>query len=248
MGTSHSAASAANAGDYSGSPHWLLQDFGLLDNMSQAWDRADLGPALGNSLLYAVVSAAAAAVLAGFAAFATIIMPVKRQALWFWVIYSGTLLPLQVFIRPLFLSYAHTSLYDTQTGLVLIYTAIAVPFAFFVMRNYTLTLPRELVETARMDGASWWRVFRQIRRLGRVPDRARRVGACWGCAHALHFGGRGPVGVTHSLHDGRPCPDTGGCDDRRRSGGLLQPGAAEGRPGTSALPHLAVSGRGPDGS
>lgn len=69
-----------------------------------------------------MVSAAAAAVIAGFAAFATIIMPVKRQALWFWVIYSGTLLPLQVFIRPLFLSYAHTSLYDTQTGLVLIYT------------------------------------------------------------------------------------------------------------------------------
>lgn len=81
VGTSPSAASAANAGDCSGSPHWLLQDFGLLDNMSQAWDRADLGPALGNSLLYAVVSAAAAAVLAGFAAFATIIMPVKRQAL-----------------------------------------------------------------------------------------------------------------------------------------------------------------------
>ncbi|MYS54636.1 carbohydrate ABC transporter permease, partial [Streptomyces sp. SID6013] len=114
------------AAHYSGSPHWLPEDFGLFDNMSQAWDKAHLGPALGNSLLYSVVSAVAAAVLAGFAAFATIVMPVKRQALWFWVIYSGTLLPLQVFIRPLFLSYAHTSLYDTQLGLVLIYTAIAV--------------------------------------------------------------------------------------------------------------------------
>ncbi|MER6441885.1 carbohydrate ABC transporter permease [Streptomyces sp. NPDC001185] len=150
------------ARSYSGSPHWLPQDFGLFDNMSQAWDKADLGPALGNSLLYAVVSALAAAVIASFAAFATIIMPVKRQALWFWMIYSGTLLPLQVFIRPLFLSYAHTSLYDTQIGLVLIYTAIAVPFAFFVMRNHALTLPREVVEAARMDGASWWRLFWQI--------------------------------------------------------------------------------------
>ena len=150
------------ATSYSGSPHWLPQDFGLFDNMSQAWDKAHLGPALGNSLLYAVVSAVAAAVLAGLAAFATVIMPVGRQAVWFWVIYSGTLLPLQVFLRPLFLSYAHTSLYDTQIGLVLIYTAIAIPFAFFVMRNYTLTLPREVVEAARIDGASWWRVFWQI--------------------------------------------------------------------------------------
>ncbi|MDX3088604.1 MULTISPECIES: carbohydrate ABC transporter permease [Streptomyces] len=150
------------ATSYSGSPHWLPQDFGLFDNMSQAWDKAHLGPALGNSLLYAVVSAVAAAVLAGLAAFATVIMPVGRQAVWFWVIYSGTLLPLQVFLRPLFLSYAHTSLYDTQLGLVLIYTAIAVPFAFFVLRNYALTLPREVVEAARIDGASWWRVFWQI--------------------------------------------------------------------------------------
>ncbi|MFD7921911.1 carbohydrate ABC transporter permease [Streptomyces sp. NPDC059740] len=149
-------------GGYSGSPHWLPRDFALLDNMSQAWDRADLGPALGNSLLYAVVSAVAAAVVAAFAAFATIVMPVRRRSWWFWVIYSGTLLPLQVFLRPLFLSYAHTSLYDTQTGLVLIYTAIAVPFAFFVLRNHALTLPREVVEAARMDGASWWRVFWQV--------------------------------------------------------------------------------------
>ncbi|MET9496913.1 carbohydrate ABC transporter permease [Streptomyces sp. NPDC006552] len=150
------------AASYSGSPHWLPQGFGLFDNMSQAWEKADLGPAFGNSLLYSVVSAVAAAVLAGFAAFATVIMPVRHRAWWFWLIYCGTLLPLQVFIRPLFLSYAHTSLYDTQLGLVLIYTAIAVPFAFFVMRNYALTLPREVVEAARMDGASWWRVFWQI--------------------------------------------------------------------------------------
>jgi multiple sugar transport system permease protein len=150
------------AESYSGSPHWLPESFGLFGNMSQAWDKAQLGPALGNSLLYSVVSALAAVAVATCAAFATIIMPVKRQVLWFWVIYSGTLLPLQVFIRPLFLSYAETSLYDTQIGLVLIYTAIAIPFAFFVMRNYALTLPREVVEAARVDGASWWRLFWQI--------------------------------------------------------------------------------------
>ncbi|MEC3992563.1 carbohydrate ABC transporter permease [Actinacidiphila sp. DG2A-62] len=150
------------ADQYTGGPHWLPSHFGLFGNMSQAWHKANLGPAFGNSLLYATVSALAAVVIATFAAFATVVMPVKRRVLWFWAIYSGTLLPLQVFIRPLFLSYARSSLYDTQIGLVLIYTAIAVPFAFFVMRNYSLTLPREVVEAARMDGASWWRVFWQI--------------------------------------------------------------------------------------
>ncbi|MDJ1134677.1 carbohydrate ABC transporter permease [Streptomyces iconiensis] len=150
------------AAEYGGSPHWWPQGFGLLDNMRQAWDRAQLGPSMANSLLYAVTSSLVAILLATGAAFAAVVMPVRRRTLWFWLIYSGTLLPLQVFLRPLFLSYADFGLYDTQIGLVLVYAAIAVPFAFFIMRNYAMTLPREVVEAARMDGASWWRLFWRI--------------------------------------------------------------------------------------
>ncbi|RII09255.1 L-arabinose transport system permease protein AraQ [Streptomyces sp. YIM 130001] len=152
----------APAADYNGTPHWWPQGFDLFDNMGQAWSRARLGPAMGNSLLYAVTSALIAILLAVMAAFAAVVMPVRRRTLWFWMIYSGALLPLQVFLRPLFLSYAGVDLYDTQFGLVLVYAAIAVPFAFFIMRNYAMTLPREVVEAARIDGASWWRLFWQI--------------------------------------------------------------------------------------
>lgn len=143
------------AAQYGGSPHWWPHGgFGLFDNMSQAWARARLGPAMGNSLLYAVTSAAAAILVATTAAFATVIMPVKRRTLWFWLIYSGTLLPLQVFLRPLFLAYANTGLYDAQAGLFLVYVAVAIPFAYFIMRNFARTLPGEVIEAARLDGAS----------------------------------------------------------------------------------------------
>lgn len=151
------------ADKYSGGPRWWPQDgFGLFGNIGEAWQHTQMGPAMGNSLLYATLSGAAAIVVATLAAFATVIMPTRRKALWFWVIYSGTLLPLQVFLRPLFLAYATTGLWDTQTGLYLVYTAIAVPFAYFIMRNFALTLPSEVIEAARMDGASWWRIFWQI--------------------------------------------------------------------------------------
>ncbi|MFI8003377.1 carbohydrate ABC transporter permease [Streptomyces sp. NPDC086010] len=150
------------AADYGGTPHWWPQGFGLLDNMSQAWTKAQLGPSMANSLLYAVTSGAAAIVVATTAAFATVVMPVRHRTLWFWLIYSGTLLPLQVFLRPLFLAYAGTGLYDAQFGLFLVYAAIAIPFAYFIMRNFALTLAPEIIEAARMDGASWWRIFRQI--------------------------------------------------------------------------------------
>lgn len=148
--------------EYTGTPHWLPDSFGIFDNFAKAWTAADLGPAMGNSLLYAVVGSLVAVVIATGAAFAVVIMPVRRRVLWFWLIYSGTLLPLQVFLRPLFLSYASFDLYDTQIGMLLVYATISIPFSFFLMRNYATTVPREVVEAARMDGASWWRLFWQI--------------------------------------------------------------------------------------
>lgn len=150
------------ADKYSGSPQWVPDGFGLLANIQSAWSDAALGPAMLNSLMYALIGALLAVIVASLAAFATVVMPVKRRALWFWLIYVGTLLPLQVFIRPLFSAYAKVDLYDTQLGLIVVYVAFCIPFAYFVMRNYSATLPREVIEAARMDGASWWRLFWRI--------------------------------------------------------------------------------------
>jgi multiple sugar transport system permease protein len=150
------------ADQYSGDPSWLPNGVGLLDNVRAAWTDASLGPAMSNSLLYGLVGALAAVAVASLAAFATVVMPVRRPVLWFWLIYVGTLLPLQVFIRPLFSAYAEVDLYDTQLGLIVIYVAFCIPFAYFVMRNYVATVPREMTEAARLDGASWWRLFWRI--------------------------------------------------------------------------------------
>lgn len=147
---------------YTGSPHWYPNSFGLFDNISAAWKAASFGPAMLNSLLYAVVSAGLAVLIAALAGFAVIVMPTKRPALWFWVVYAGSLFPLQVFLRPLFGAYASTNLYNTRLGLILIYTALCVPFAFFVLRNYLALIPKDMMEAARIDGASWWRIFRSV--------------------------------------------------------------------------------------
>jgi multiple sugar transport system permease protein len=147
---------------YTGTPHWYPNSFGLFDNIQAAWKAASFGPAMLNSLLYAVISAALACLVAALAGFAVIVMPTRRRALWFWVIYAGSLFPLQVFLRPLFGAYASTNLYNTRFGLILIYTALCIPFAFFVVRNYLAVIPRDMMEAARIDGASWWRIFRSV--------------------------------------------------------------------------------------
>jgi multiple sugar transport system permease protein len=150
------------AGDYTGTPTWWPVSWGFLDNVGEAFTTANVGSGMVNSFIYAVLGALIAVAVAALASFAVVVMPVKRPVLWFWVIYVGTILPLQMFLAPLFSGYAVTSLYDTQYGMLLIYAAIAVPFAFFVVRNYMTTVPREMREAAALDGASWLRMFLSI--------------------------------------------------------------------------------------
>jgi multiple sugar transport system permease protein len=147
---------------YTGSAHWLPNSFGFFHNVKLAWQTADFGPAVTNSLIYAVISGAIAVIISAAAAFAVVVMPNRRPALYFWIIYAGSLFPLQMFLRPLFSSYADLNLYDTKLGLFLIYIAVCIPFAFFVIRNYLSTVPKEFMEAARLDGAPWWRVFMSV--------------------------------------------------------------------------------------
>ncbi|MEV0318287.1 carbohydrate ABC transporter permease [Streptomyces sp. NPDC050658] len=150
------------AAEYAGRPEWTPQGFDLVDNVRTAWSDAGIGDSFQASLLYAVVSGAVAVLVAAMAAFAVVVLPIPRPAFWFWLIYSGTLFPLQMFLAPLFGLYADADLYDTRLGLMLVYAAWAVPFAFFLIRNQLTTMPPEVTEAALIDGASMRRIFWRI--------------------------------------------------------------------------------------
>ncbi|MCZ9883666.1 carbohydrate ABC transporter permease [Arthrobacter sp. B2a2-09] len=150
------------AKQYSGNPAWMPTGLAFFQNLSTAWTDSGFGDGLLNSLMYSLSAAALAVLAAALAGYAVVIMPLKRPTLWFWLIYLGTLLPLQIFLAPLFKAYVAVGLYDTNLGMILIYAAICVPFAFFIVRNYLSTLPTEITEAAQLDGASWATVFWRI--------------------------------------------------------------------------------------
>lgn len=147
---------------YAGQVVWWPSGFALFQNMGAAFRTADFGPAMLNSLLYSIVCGVLAVLVAALAGFAVSVIPGRGRVFWFWLIYAGSLFPLQAFLRPLFTGYADTGLYDSQLGLFLIYTATCVPFSFFIVRNHMITLPPEISEAAQLDGANWWRVFAQF--------------------------------------------------------------------------------------
>jgi ABC-type sugar transport system permease subunit len=137
-------------------------NFALFDNISAAWDAAHLGQAIGSTLFYAAVGALLAVAIAALASYALVALRLRHGFFWFMVIYAGTIFPFQMYLSPLYTMYVRWHLYNTHRGLLLFYTAIAIPFATFVIRNHFTSIPHDLSEAARLDGASALTIFRHI--------------------------------------------------------------------------------------
>ena len=106
---------------------------------------------IGGTLLPILVAA-----MAGYA-FAWLEFP-GRDWLFIAVI-AMLVVPLQMALIPIFSLYNSLGLFDTILGLVLFHSAFGLPFAIFLLRNFFLGIPRELLEAARIDGASELRIF-----------------------------------------------------------------------------------------
>jgi ABC-type glycerol-3-phosphate transport system permease component len=144
------------------SPWALPSKIAIGQNITFAWETGSLGKGFTSSLFYAGIGAAAAIALASLAAYSMVWLRLSNRFGWFLLIYSGTIFPFQMYLLPLFYFFQSSSLYDTQVGLLLFYTAIAIPFCLFVLRNHFTTISTEIIEAARVDGLSnfgiYWRI------------------------------------------------------------------------------------------
>ena len=107
--------------------------------------------AVGGTILPIFVAA-----LAGYA-FAWLEFPGRD---WLFLVVVGLLVvPIQMALIPIFSLYNDLGLFDTVLGLILFHTAFGLPFAIFLLRNFFIGIPRDLLEAARIDGASELRIF-----------------------------------------------------------------------------------------
>jgi alpha-glucoside transport system permease protein len=82
---------------------------------------------------------------------------------WLFVFVIALLVvPLQMALIPIFSLYNHLGIFDTTLSLILYHTAFALPFSIFLLRNFFIGIPRELLEAARIDGASEFRIFVRV--------------------------------------------------------------------------------------
>jgi multiple sugar transport system permease protein len=124
------------------------------ENLAYMQQSVGIFTSMANSFLYALGGAAGAVFIAILAAYALTHLPIKRRIFWFLFIYSGTVFPFQMYLIPIFKAYNMVNLYNTKQGMILFYTAICIPFAMFVMRNFFTGISKEVLESAKIDGAS----------------------------------------------------------------------------------------------
>jgi alpha-glucoside transport system permease protein len=110
--------------------------------------------AVGNTVFLIVIGA-----LAGYA-FAWLEFPGNN--LLFLVVIGLLVVPLQMALIPMFTLYDHLGLYDTVLGIILFHVAFGLPFAIFLLRNYFAGIPKDILESARIDGASELQIFLRL--------------------------------------------------------------------------------------
>jgi sn-glycerol 3-phosphate transport system permease protein len=179
-------ASSHNLKDVNDVPMSLLpgNDFWL--NIKTAWTTADLGPKLLNSLIMATGVAAGKVIISALTAFSIVYFRYPGRTVIFWLIFITLMLPLEVRIVPTYAVVANVlSPYQTildvtglswliekvsgvqvslSLGLLNSYSGLILPLiatatGTFLYRQFFLTVPDELTEAARMDGAGALRFF-----------------------------------------------------------------------------------------
>lgn len=162
-------------------PISLLPSSHLWENLQVAWERADLGPKMINSFIVAIGVTVGKIVLASLSAFAIVFFNFRGRMISFWLIFITLMLPLEVRIVPTYAIAANAllpfqtildvfgitwlvnavsgvqvslnwNLLNSYTGLIL--PLVATATGTFLYRQFFMTIPDELVEASKMDGAS----------------------------------------------------------------------------------------------
>ncbi len=131
-------------------------------NFTDAWSIGDFGTVYKNSLIVTGIKVPLGILVSALAAYPLAKLRFRfRQAIFLFFL-LGLAVPIHVAILPLFILIKDMGLYDTLAALFPPYVAFGLPFEIFVLQGFFRTIPSELLEAARLDGASELTIFRTI--------------------------------------------------------------------------------------
>lgn len=130
-----------------------------LDNYIMAFKYSPLGTYFWNTFIITVFCIFFGLIIFSMSAYVFARFEFKGKNFLFALIGMSMLVPTSALIFPVYKLMNAMNLYNTKSGLVLVYMAIAMPSVLFVLRSYFLTIPKEMEEAARIDGSGFMRTY-----------------------------------------------------------------------------------------
>jgi raffinose/stachyose/melibiose transport system permease protein len=132
------------------------------DNFSRAWEVGNYSTNIQNSLILTVGAALGVMVIGSLAGYS--LAKLRPVGLTFIsiLLLVFMVIPKILYIAPLFILWKHLGLVNNRFGLIIIYWGLWSPFATFLLRSYFVSIPSELIDAARIDGASELKTFLKV--------------------------------------------------------------------------------------
>ena len=127
-----------------------------------AWTGADIGEYLRNSVIITSITVGLSVVTASTAGYAFSRMRWRLSGFAYYFVLAWLAIPPVVLIVPIYVEMVNLNLIDTYWSVILLYAALNTPFNVYLMTAYFRSLPAELIEAARMDGATPHQIFARV--------------------------------------------------------------------------------------
>ncbi len=150
----HQSGTYPNGLEWPAQPQW--------GNFGAAFQAASMGAILGSSLLIVIAVVPVSVAIATMAGFALGQLRIRGGRLVFLLFLLGLTLPFEGVIVPIYYEIRDMGLLNTRWAIILPLIGLYMPFGVFWMRAHFLTVPHELSEAARVDGATTWQLFWRV--------------------------------------------------------------------------------------
>jgi raffinose/stachyose/melibiose transport system permease protein len=135
---------------------WFVKNYPL------TWNAGKFGTLFANSVLYTTVTVATVVIFALMAGFAFAKIKFKITWRFHGLFIIGILLTIQSIVVPLFLLVNMAKLYNTRLGVLIPYIGLGLPMGVYLCTDFIKHIPDALIESARIDGAGYMRIFINI--------------------------------------------------------------------------------------
>ena len=146
---------------------WAASKIGLpttfsLDAFARAWVQASIGTYFVNSVIVTVGAVTLSVALAATAGYAFSAIQWRGRTFAYFFILAWMAIPPLLLMVPIYVEMTDLGLVDTYWSVILLYSALNLPFNMYLMTAFFRAVPIELVEAARVDGASVHTIFRSL--------------------------------------------------------------------------------------